>query len=786
MDDSVVKNKLSNSKLSEEDKISEYISLLLNDSSFEIKTDEQVKSFSNGKKIGTFFTEHHKEFIDRFFKDERYKSKISTFKARAKIIDYMVSIGGKAIKKVQESYDQVLSYLCNYNNIEDIVRCVSISMSEDAYKKYKSAMEDFMEAYNYDDNSEFNLETYMNNSGMSFAMSAEKVFKSLIIFNECIRSKKYTYAPSSHADIVANNNGEKNLIIGTTKWRQMLNKKGEYGAIRSEASLLDLIKENTPLPTLDKRVFIEELKSTSGHDLFSLYRLLDPISKLIVNSEFYIYDPNNPDNRDKGVGMYAVLTQPIQYDQAGTSDIAQNLEEYSDDFVKARYADIDLNNVKPDELDFLKRIATALKDYCTYKFPIGKKYDSMDFSKMDTEFLNETVVIETANGSYKISKYPFFGKLDKVSKYYLISNFKQEEIDILNEYLKQLQDNGLDYIQVEQFLNLAIFFKQFVVEKLKMELTFEVIVLNNLSKYFDNIKDFDLFNGASNNLFLNNFFTKENVERLQKEIAIIKEKKLSNTEQFISQIKKVDPKEAKIDEFIELLSDEYNTSYKNGQPDSNNIFSQRNLILTKEGTREGDSYGRFWLHNSQLIQKRLIEKYKLLKSKETLTEDEKIELLKLYKAFNAINNHKFCSSVDAKVKVFIDMLGEDKYIGYDENGNPNSQNILSSKAAIPFEGFESINGLTTSRFWQTNAKRIIAKLFIDEEYKGNQFDKARGAVKHFCKKNGIVLPSYTQPVVYSNLISTNSKINTNIYNKDNIKNNLYNNDYIENNMKIIK
>ena len=129
----------------------------------------------------------------------------------------MVSIGGKTIKKVQESYDQVLSYLCDYNNIEDIVRCVSISMSEDAYKKYKSAMEDFMEAYNYDDNSEFNLETYMNNSGMSFAMSAEKVFKSLIIFNECLRSKKYTYAPSSHTDIVANNNGEKNLIIGTTK-----------------------------------------------------------------------------------------------------------------------------------------------------------------------------------------------------------------------------------------------------------------------------------------------------------------------------------------------------------------------------------------------------------------------------------------------------------------------------------------------------------------------------------------------------------------------------------------
>ena len=43
MDDSVVKNKLSNSKLSEEDKISEYISLLLNDSSFEIKADEHFR-----------------------------------------------------------------------------------------------------------------------------------------------------------------------------------------------------------------------------------------------------------------------------------------------------------------------------------------------------------------------------------------------------------------------------------------------------------------------------------------------------------------------------------------------------------------------------------------------------------------------------------------------------------------------------------------------------------------------------------------------------------------------
>ena len=523
-------------KLTDNDKLIEYFNLLINDDNFEIKTEEQEISWSNGKKIGTFFSEHHKEIIERFF-DDSQKDKIKTFKARAKIIDYMMSIGGKKTKKIEESYDRVLAYLNDYSNIEDIIRCVSVSMSSDGAEKYKSAMVTYMEAYNYDeDTSENYLEVYVNNAGMSFAMSSEKIFKSLIIFSECLKSRKYTYAPRNYSDVVSNNNGDKNLIIGTSKWRKELNKKGAYGAIRSEESLLELIKENIPLPTLDKRVNIKSVKSTSGHDLYSLYQLLDPVSKLIVNSEFYIYDPNNPDNRNKGIGMYAVLTQNLNYQQAGTEDVVQNLEEYSDDFVKSRYADIDLNNVKLDELDFLKRIATALKDYCTYKFPIGKKYDKMDFLSVDMSYLDSTIDVKNENGIYTVARYPYFSKLDKVSKYYLLSNFDKNEIEQLNNYLEKLQKSNFDYIQVEQYLNLTIFFKQFVVEKLKMHLSFEKTVLYNLTRYFNNIKDFDLFNGVSNNLFLSSFFTRENVERLQKEIE---SKKIFNIEKNTDLSKKV-------------------------------------------------------------------------------------------------------------------------------------------------------------------------------------------------------------------------------------------------------
>ncbi len=770
-----------NSKLSIEDRVIEYINLLLKNTSFQVKSDEQEYSFSDGKKISSFFIDHHKEIVNRLFSNSEEKTNTRNFIARAKVIDYMMSIGSKQIKRIEDSFNLVLLYLNDFNNIEDIIRCVSISMSEDGDIKYEKAMTEYMDAYNYNDSFKYSLETYMNNSGMDFAMSIEKVFKSLIIFRECLKNGKYTYSPSNYQEAVANKNGDNNLIIGTTKWRESLNKKG--GVIRSEASLLELIKENTQLPTLDKRVFIERVKSTAGHDLYSLYQLLDPVSKLIVNSEFYIYDPNNPDNRDKDIGMYAVLTKNIQYHQAGTSDIEQSLDKYSNDFVKARYADIDLDSIKPDELDFLKRLATALNAYSIYKFPISKQYDGLDFTKVNFDYLDSTITVNSKKGQYKILKYPFFCKLDKVSKYYLLLNFNFEEIDLLNDHIKKMQANNYDYIQLEQFINLAIFFKHFVVENLKMQLEFEDIVLNNLLQYFDNIKDFDLFNGASNNLFLNSFFTKENVEKLKNEIETLKQNKSKKEDLIKSSTKQDKSINDKIDEFIEMLTNPYYTSYVNGEPDENNVFKIGHARSKNGSSQYG--LGVFWLQNIQQIIARLKEKYQLLKSKENKTANDQMEIMKIFNAIEAINNHKFYSSIDAKVKVFIEMLGDDAYTGYDKNGRPNSNNILFKRNIVPFKGFESISGLNTADFWHENARRVYAKLFLDEEYQDKKYDKARDAIKRYSQKYGISLPSFASPSHYNPLIIdkkdqlliNNIKINKeynidkNIY--DNTKNNKY-------------
>ena len=136
------------------------------------------------------------------------------------------------------------------------------------------------------------------------------------------------------------------------------------------------------------------------------------------------------------------------------------------------------------------------------------------------------------------------------------------------------------------------------------------------------------------------------------------------------------------------------------------------------------------------------------------------------------------------------MLGEDKYTGYDDKGRPNSNNILSFKNKVPFEGFESITGLDTSKFWEANAKRIIKKLFIDEKYKGKKFDKARNAITQFCKKQGITLPSYTNPISYT--ILNDNTLNDNLTKVKNTKEHnyinldIYNYNYIDNNSKKIK
>ncbi len=498
-------------------KLSEFINILNeNDEYYPKRNDQDGPLFSMGKHIGTFFYDYKEQIIDALFNSEKYKGKVSFFKARAKIIEYFknnVSELNKIKPGTRNPIDTVLDYYKSNKGVEDTFISVSINMANDGRLKRDDATSHYRHYVKYTDELPYDKDDYKNNAAERYASSSEKFLKALIMFDELPQDDKAKYVPKDASDFRTwARNPQDKLMFGSLSWRKEIDSNSEY-PIKDEKEVLGLVQRNLMLPTLDTRVQLDEsdLLTTSGHNLYSLYAVLDPITKIIVNSEFYIYDTESIDNERKPAGMIAVLKEnKLSYDKAGVSKNLNQMKSASDAFVKSRYADINLRSVKPDELEFLRRINTALEATCSYEFPNRKVYDSIDFDSVDEK---------------RIDKYnlPF---LKRLKKYYLLKYFNDEEIERLMKFIG-IDDNresqiGYNYIDNRRFINLAIFFKTYIVEKLHMNLPFEMVVLDNLKRYYDGIAELDLFNGVSDSLFLNEFFTKENIERLQQEINELK------------------------------------------------------------------------------------------------------------------------------------------------------------------------------------------------------------------------------------------------------------------------
>lgn len=503
----------------------EYIKIITDDQDYEIAEDDQVKEFSDGNKIGKFFINYALDIVKLFFIDSNYKDKVKYFRARGKIIEY---IAFKSTRDIRDARNIVLDYLNDQKNKEDIIRSVSISMTEDGEFKKDLARLVYNEYYNYSEEKKYAKETYMNNGAFLYAASCEKLLKASLIFNEFIFSDKYNFTPdrSNFSKYKNKNNNVKELIIGSTSWRKWINDKKNYD-IRNERNALEFVKEGIFLPKLDERANLQrqDLLETSGHSLYSFYKLLDPITKAIIGSEFYIYDVENPDNKRKNAAMLAVLKENLTYDKAGTKKTEDDLKKNSDQFVHARYADIDLTSVKPDELEFLKRLNTSISNYISYRFPTIKEHDKTDYN-------DDLKVLEGKNLPH----------LDKVTRHNFITYFSESEINKLEKDLINENKYHLGYLEQREMLHLAIFFKHYMVTRLNENIPFEDVVCDNLYKYFESIKGFDLFDGVSDNIFLNSFFTKENIDRLNEEIKNnssnnnhgldeVKEKKFENTEE---------------------------------------------------------------------------------------------------------------------------------------------------------------------------------------------------------------------------------------------------------------
>ncbi len=194
----------------------------------------------------------------------------------------------------------------------------------------------------------------------------------------------------------------------------------------------------------------------------------------------------------------------------------------------------------------------------------------------------------------------------------------------------------------------------------------------------------------------------------------------------------------RIEKFIEMLSDSKYTNYANRIPDSNNIFSDSNEIPF-EGYEHinGLNTKQFWHVNSDKIIETIYMQKNELENKENRTQNEEQKLIKLNMALKAIDDYNFVNKNNPKYRIekFIEMLSDSKYTNY-TNNIPDDNNIFSAKNKIPFEGYEHIDGLNTSQFWNRySVKNIIPLLFYSSNYNDLKYDFARNAVMGYLNYN---------------------------------------------------
>ena len=174
----------------------------------------------------------------------------------------------------------------------------------------------------------------------------------------------------------------------------------------------------------------------------------------------------------------------------------------------------------------------------------------------------------------------------------------------------------------------------------------------------------------------------------------------------------------RIEKYIEMLSNPKYTNYRNGIPDENNILSSYNLIPF-EGYEhiDGLNTSGFWSHNASKIIYIINVQKEELERKVNRTPDEEQKLNKLNIALKAIDDYNFSKKNDPQYRIekYIEMLSNPKYTSY-KDGKPDENNIFAlRKNKIPFEGYEHINGLNTSRFWSENSVKIIETISAQKE-----------------------------------------------------------------------
>ena len=389
-------------------------------------------------------------------------------------------------------------------------------------------------------NSEYDSQELLNAAGETFAFSAEHGLKSNIIYDDFRKSPFFTQIRTTKLQL-----GNKYInapIVGTSDWYKTL-----AGNISPLNFIIDpkeirknIILNNDPNddrlniktePQFNSQFLTLSLDGSkiSGHSLYAYYQLQNSVVKSLINTEYYCY----VDDEAKYT-IYALLTEDIltNNNEGKTiipSDFMEKLDSVKNAAVDLRYASISFENIDNNELIFLKEFSSSIISVGEYRFPLPKQYAEINFEKFNyNDFVG--------------NDFNIFNNLDKMTKYYLQSCFSKKEIMTFKKYANILIKSGINSSDLNVFINNSIYFKNYINNKMQINLEFTEKQFTRIYNFCKLIKAFQPFDSNSKRLSDNEAFSTEEKKNIY--ISKIEQNKYIN-------------KNRKIGEYIEKVNNGY-------------------------------------------------------------------------------------------------------------------------------------------------------------------------------------------------------------------------------------
>ena len=376
-----------------------------------------------------------------------------------------------------------------------------------------------------ENNDEIEKQEYLNAAGEEYGFATEIALKSNLIYDDFSQNERFNQEQTG----VIQYEGKdiQCYAIGTPEWQKSLAADDRnLKDLTDPKEIKKLITHNNPNDTRNIIVtsenpnnpdyrslkFDNEQGKISGHVLYPYYQLQNDKAKNLINTEYYC----DIEDKEKYT-IYALLTEDIlEKENSGKTimprDMMENMISLKEPAVILRYSSISGKDITSDDLSFLRTFSHSVINANQYRFPLPKIYDNLDFEKYDYQKFNHR-------------GFRFFDDLDKMQKYYLQSCFTNEEINSMMNYISLLSQtkNNLD---IELFLNNCIYFKDYVVNRMNINLIFTEKQFARIDRFCDLIKAFQPFDPNSKRLCDNEAFdTKEKINYYKNEIKKKQEEK---------------------------------------------------------------------------------------------------------------------------------------------------------------------------------------------------------------------------------------------------------------------